>query len=102
MTYAGRTDQPGTAGSRPSATAATKSGAISSAFSCSEAMGCSPAPVYITDRGKPSHVLLTYDDYERLLGGKSITDVLGDPDGIEDVQFEPPRSREIAQPSSFD
>ena len=59
-------------------------------------------PVYITDRGKPSHVLLTYDDYERLLGGKSIADLLGDPDGIEDVQFEPPRSREVAQPSSFD
>ena len=59
-------------------------------------------PVYITDRGKPSHVLLTYDDYERLLGGKRITELLGEPDGIEDVQFEPPQSRELAQPPSFD
>jgi prevent-host-death family protein len=25
-------------------------------------------PVYITDRGKPAHVLLTYDDYKKLAG----------------------------------
>ncbi|KKX24498.1 type II toxin-antitoxin system Phd/YefM family antitoxin [Rhizobium sp. LC145] len=25
-------------------------------------------PVIITDRGKPSHVLMTYDEYERLTG----------------------------------
>ena len=27
------------------------------------------APVVITDRGKPSHVLVSYEEYERLKGG---------------------------------
>ena len=25
-------------------------------------------PVYVTDRGRPSHVLLTFDEYSRLVG----------------------------------
>jgi hypothetical protein len=31
------------------------------------------APVVITDRGKPSHVLVSYEEYERLKGGKKMT-----------------------------
>jgi prevent-host-death family protein len=27
-------------------------------------------PVFITDRGRPAHVLLTIEDYQRLAGGK--------------------------------
>ncbi len=30
-------------------------------------------PVVITDRGKPSHVLVSYEEYERLKGGKKMT-----------------------------
>ena len=33
-------------------------------------------PVYITDRGRPAHVLLSYDDYERLLGTGHVLDEL--------------------------
>ena len=28
-------------------------------------------PVFITDRGRPAHVLLTIDEYQRLAGGKN-------------------------------
>lgn len=42
-------------------------------------------PVLITDRGKPTHVLLTYDDYRRLAApGRSIADILAEPSGCGD------------------
>jgi hypothetical protein len=60
-------------------------------------------PVYITDRGRPSHVLLTFEDFERLAAEQpSVIDRLGQPDGIEDIDFEVPVSREPAQPARFD
>lgn len=60
-------------------------------------------PVIITDRGKPSHVLLSFEDYRKLLGkGPSLADVLAMPGG-EDIEFEPPRLRgPIARPVDFD
>jgi len=37
-------------------------------------------PVLITDRGKPTHVLLTYEDYRRLAApSRSIADLLAGP-----------------------
>lgn len=39
-------------------------------------------------------MLLKYEDYERLLGGWNVIDLLGATPGIEDVGFDPPRSRE--------
>ena len=48
-------------------------------------------PVFITDRGKPAHVLLTIEDYQKLAGCQSsIVDLLGMP-GVEEIEFEPPR-----------
>jgi prevent-host-death family protein len=48
-------------------------------------------PVVITHRGRPSHVLLTIEDYRRLAGPpSSVIDLLAAP-GAEDVAFEPPR-----------
>jgi len=48
-------------------------------------------PVFITDRGRPSHVLLTVEEYQRLTKGqKSIVDLLAMPDAA-DIDFEPPR-----------
>lgn len=48
-------------------------------------------PVFITDRGKPAHVLLTMEDYQKLTGCQaSIADMLAMP-GVEDIEFEPPR-----------
>jgi prevent-host-death family protein len=50
-------------------------------------------PVFITDRGRPAHVLLTMAEYQRLIGGPtSIVDLLALP-GAEDVPFDPPRAQ---------
>ena len=60
-------------------------------------------PVYITDRGQPSHVLLTFADYERLSANRPIIiELLSGPPGIEDIEFHPPASAETAQPAEFD
>jgi len=48
-------------------------------------------PVFITDRGRPSHVLLTAEEYQRIVGGqKSIADLLAMSEAAE-IKFEPPR-----------
>jgi prevent-host-death family protein len=59
-------------------------------------------PVYITDRGRPAHVLLTYEAYEQLLGTRHVVDRLAEPAGVEDVEFTIPTSGDLAQPASFD
>lgn len=49
-------------------------------------------PVFITDRGKPAHVLMTIQEYQKLTGGnQSIVDLLSMPCGQE-IEFEPARS----------
>lgn len=60
-------------------------------------------PVIITDRGKPAHVLLSFDEYQKLLGGgKSLLEALGDPDS-EDIEFEPPQLEgPLSKPVDFD
>ncbi|WFU07828.1 type II toxin-antitoxin system prevent-host-death family antitoxin [Rhizobium sp. CB3090] len=50
----------------------------------------SEGPVFITDRGKPSHVLLSMDEYLKLAKKGNIIDALAMPGG-EDIDFEPPR-----------
>ena len=48
-------------------------------------------PVFITDRGKPSHVLLSIEAYRRLTGQRrNIAEALAMPDAAE-IDFEPPR-----------
>lgn len=59
-------------------------------------------PVYITDRGRPAHVLLTYEAYEQLLGTQHLLDRLGEPAGVEDVEIGFPISEDAPQPASFD
>jgi len=52
-------------------------------------------PVFITDRGRPAHVLISIAEYRRLTGGRrSIVEALSMP-GLGDIEFEPPRSREL-------
>jgi hypothetical protein len=56
--------------------------------------------VYITDRGRPAHVLLNIEEYRRLAGcRKKIADLLAMP-GIEDLEFEIPRLRDVARPAA--
>ena len=48
-------------------------------------------PVFITDRGRPSHVLITAEEYQRITGGqKSLADLLAMPEAAE-IEFDPPR-----------
>ena len=50
-------------------------------------------PVFITDRGKPAHVLLSIEEYRRLAGQRrSLAEALSMP-GLADIEFEPPRLR---------
>lgn len=54
-------------------------------------------PVFITDRGKPAHVLLSIDEYQQLTNrGKTILELLAMP-GDQDFDFEPPRLDDLAR-----
>jgi prevent-host-death family protein len=51
-------------------------------------------PVVITDRGRPAHVLLSIDQYQRLAGGQtSLLNALAQSKG-GDFDFKPPRLRD--------
>lgn len=59
-------------------------------------------PVFITDRNKPSLVVLSAKAYERLAGrGASLFDVLATGDD-QDFEFEPPRVNIGLKPAVFD
>jgi len=48
-------------------------------------------PVFITDRGRPAHVLMSFEDYQRLTKQRrNIADALAMP-GVADIAFDPPR-----------
>jgi len=58
-------------------------------------------PVFITDRGKHAHVLLSFDDYEKLTKQqRNIADALAMP-GIADIEIEPPRVTIQSRPADF-
>jgi prevent-host-death family protein len=58
-------------------------------------------PVFITDRGKPAHVLLSIEEYQRLTGARrKIADALAMPDA-EDIAFNPPRVVINSRPADF-
>jgi len=58
-------------------------------------------PVFITDRGRPAHVLLSFDEYKKISGRRTkIADLLAMP-GIEDVELEIPQRSDLAQPADF-
>ena len=50
-------------------------------------------PVFVTDRGRQAHVLLTIEEYRRLTGDRpSLVELLAMPEAA-DIEFEPPRWR---------
>lgn len=58
-------------------------------------------PVFITDRGRPAHVLMTFEEYQRLTKQRrNIADALAMP-GIADVEFEAPRAIIDTRPADF-
>ena len=55
-------------------------------------------PVFITDRGRPAHVLLSIEAYRRLTGQReNIVDLLADPD-VAEASFEPGRLHDLTRP----
>ncbi len=58
-------------------------------------------PVIITDRGKPAHVLLSIEDYQRLTGQKrSLVEALAMP-GLTEIEFDPPRAEIRSREADF-
>lgn len=58
-------------------------------------------PVFITDRGRPAHVLLSFEEYQRLTQQRrNIADALAMP-GVGDIEFEPPRIEIGSRPADF-
>jgi hypothetical protein len=60
-------------------------------------------PVIITDRGRPTAVLLSYEEYQKLTGKpRTIVEMLAMPFGDEPIDVEFPRDRTISPPFEFD
>jgi prevent-host-death family protein len=58
-------------------------------------------PVFITDRGRPAHVLLSIEAYQRLTGRQqNILDLLADPEAAH-VEFTPGRVDSLARPADL-
>ncbi len=61
----------------------------------------SKGPVFITDRGKPAHVLLSIEEYQRLSGERrSIVAALSMP-GLAGIEFDPPKLQISVQPADL-
>jgi prevent-host-death family protein len=58
-------------------------------------------PVIITDRGRPAHVLLTFEEYRRMTGGgRKIADLLAMP-GVEDAELAITGRDELPRPADL-
>ena len=58
-------------------------------------------PVFITDRGRPAHVLLSIEEYQRLTGkGRTLLDAISGWDG-GDFEFEPAKLSDISRPAAL-
>lgn len=58
----------------------------------------SQGPVFITDRGKPAHVLLTFEQYLRLAASpRNLIEMLAMPQAAE-VEFEPEKAGQLSKP----
>ena len=58
-------------------------------------------PVFITDRGRPAHVLLSIEAYEALTGKRrNLVEVLEMP-GLSEIDFDPPRSNIEGRPADL-
>jgi prevent-host-death family protein len=58
-------------------------------------------PVYITDRGRPAHVLLSIDEYRRLTETTvTLVDLLSMPADTA-TEFEPVKATIITRPADF-
>ena len=58
-------------------------------------------PIFITDRGRPAHVLLSIADYQRLTGNQmTVAAALAQTEGC-DFEFDPPRAGGLVRPADL-
>ena len=58
-------------------------------------------PVFITDRGRPAHVLLTIEEYRKITNKQeNILDLLWMPEAAE-IEFDPPRMSDFHRPADL-
>ena len=58
-------------------------------------------PVFITDRGRAAHVLMSIEQYEAIAGPvASIIDLLAMP-GAEKIEFQAPRALRLTRPANL-
>lgn len=58
-------------------------------------------PVFITDRGKPSHVLLSYEEYKAVTEKRATIGEMLSMDGVEDIEFSPSKVTDTAVAAEF-
>ena len=59
-------------------------------------------PVFITDRGRPAYVLLTFEYYQRLTSGQgSMVDLIGLSPDEADIELEVTPSRDLTRPADL-
>jgi prevent-host-death family protein len=58
-------------------------------------------PVFITNRGRTAHVLLSFEDYQRITGGgRNLVEALSMP-GLADIDLDIPRARDLPRPADL-
>lgn len=61
------------------------------------------APLVVTERGRPTHVLMRYEEYERLTSNnRSALDMFADPRPEADFEFNPERDKSLPRIVEFD
>ncbi len=58
-------------------------------------------PVFVIDWGRPAHVLLSFEEYQKLTPQRrNVADALSMP-GLEDIEFDLPRAHIESTPADF-
>ena len=64
-------------------------------------MAARKGPVFITDRGRPTHVLLSIEEYRKISRRrKSLAEALAMPEAAR-IEFAPPRLGKLFRPADF-
>ena len=60
-------------------------------------------PVFVTDRGRPAHVLMTYADYKKITATKTrIADLLAMPERDAEIELVIEPSKDLIKAVDFD
>ena len=58
-------------------------------------------PVFITNRGRTAHVLLSFEDYQRITGGgRNLVEALS-MSGLADIDLDVPRAPDLPRPADL-